>query len=377
MIQNNENDSNLNHPCGLGEGSPPEKPQEPDGLPQKKQWLWIVLFIAIAALSVLTVVLQSREFSIGQFISYVKEASLPWLLVSLFSMLGFILFEGIAILCLCKAFGYGRSLSRGYIYSASDIYFSAITPSATGGQPASAYFMMKDGIPGMTVAVILVANLVMYTLAIIAIGAICFLFHFDVFLQFDTLSKILIVLGTVTQLGLAFFFIMLLKSGKLLHRICHAVLGFLIRIRLIRKNPEKKMEKLDAAMDKYRGYAALLSEHKRALFVTFLFNFLQRSSQIAVTMFTYLATGGDLDKAASLWALQGYVVLGSNSIPIPGAMGVSDYIMLDGFRSIMSESAAVNLELLSRSCSFYVCIFLCGISTLVYYRLLKKRRTLL
>lgn len=136
------------------------------------------------------------------------------------------------------------------------------------------------------------------------------------------------------------------------------------------------MKKLDTSMEKYRGYAQILSGHKKTLFFVFLFNFLQRASQIAVTMFTYLATGGEISRAGSLWAMQGYVVLGSNSIPIPGAMGVSDYIMLDGFRSIMSESAAVNLELLARSCSFYVCIFLCGISTLVYYRLLKKRRTL-
>jgi uncharacterized protein (TIRG00374 family) len=151
----------------------------------------------------------------------------------------------------------------------------------------------------------------------------------------------------------------------------------LIRIRIIRRDPEKKLEKLDSAMEKYRIYAEMLSGHKRALAVAFLFNFIQRASQIAVTMFTYLAAGGDPAKATELWALQGYVVLGSNCVPIPGAMGVSDYIMLDGFRSIMSESDAVNLELLSRSCSFYICILLCGISTLVYYRLLKKRRTLL
>lgn len=376
MKQNNENDL-ITGGSEAEEGATPSENATSDGLPQKKQWLWSILFIAIAALSILMVMLQSREFSLSQFVSYVSSASLPWLLVSLLSMLGFILFEGFAILCLCKAFGYGRSVSRGYIYSASDIYFSAITPSATGGQPASAYFMMKDGIPGMTVTVILVANLCMYTLAIVAIGAICFLLHFDVFLQFDTLSKLLIILGAVTQIAMAFFFVMLLRSKRLLRGICHAVLRFLVRIRLIRRNPEEKIAKLDAAMDRYRGYAAMLSGHKRALIFVFLFNFLQRASQIAVTMFTYLATGGSLDKAASLWALQGFVVLGSNSIPIPGAMGISDYIMLDGFRSIMSESEAVNLELLSRSCSFYVCIFLCGISTLVYYRLLKKRRTLL
>lgn len=374
MVQENETlqDGNTD---GITEKISP--PSSQDGLPQKNQWLFSILFIAIAAASVLTVVLQSREFSISQFVSFVKSASVPWLLVSLLSMLCFVFFEGFAILCICRAFGYRRSVSRGYIYSASDIYFSALTPSATGGQPASAFFMIKDGIPGMSVAVILVANLAMYTLSIIAIGGICFLFYFDTFLQFDALSKVLIVLGTLAQFGLAFFFAMLLKSGRLLHRICRAVLRFLIRIRLVRRNPERKMEKLDAAMEKYRRYAEMLSGHKRALLLAFLFNFIQRASQIAVTMFTYLATGGDPDKAFSLWALQGYVVLGSNCVPIPGAMGVSDYIMLDGFRSIMSESAAVNLELLSRSCSFYVCIFLCGISTLVYYRLLKKRRTLL
>lgn len=349
----------------------------PAEMSRKKQLLFTLLFVAIAVLSVLAVVMQSREFSLGQFVDYLQSASLPWLGVSLLSMLGFIVFEGAALLVLCRAFGYPRSLSRGYIYSASDIYFSAITPSATGGQPASAFFMMKDGIPGMLVTVSLVANLFMYTLAIIAIGLLCFLFHFDVFLEFDLLSKILILVGTATQIGMALFFALLLKSNRLLRTICRAVLSALIRIRLIRKDPEGKLRRLDEAMERYRGYAAMLSGHRRAMLLTFVFNFLQRSSLVAVTMFTYLATGGAPANAGALWALQGYVVLGSNSIPIPGAMGVSDYLMLDGFRSIMSEAEAVNLELLTRSCSFYVCIFLCGISTLVYYRLLKKRRTLL
>lgn len=344
-------------------------------MPQKKQWLWTIVFILIAAVSVLAVVMQSREFSLSQFASFLSEASIPWLGVSLLSMLGFIFFEGIALLVLCRAFGYQKKLRNGYIYSASDIYFSAITPSATGGQPASAYFMMKDGVPGMVVTVALVANLCMYTLAIVAIGLICFVFHFDVFLNFNIASKVLILIGVVMQLGMAFFFFLLLKNGALLHRICRAVLHFLCKIRILRRE-EEKQAKLDAAMDKYRGYAHILSAHRKTLVFVFVFNFLQRASQIAVTMFTYLATGGSISQAGKLWAMQGYVVLGSNSIPIPGAMGVSDYIMLDGFRSIMNESAAVNLELLSRSFSFYICIFLCGISTLVQYQLVKKRRTL-
>lgn len=361
-------------PNKLNGQDPPQGPvTEPATLPQKKQWLWSILFVFIALISVLAVVLQSNDFSFSQFLGFIGTASVPWLIAAFLSMLGFILFEGLALLCICKAFGYRKRLHNGFIYSASDIYFSAITPSATGGQPASAYFMIKEGIPGMVVTVALLLNLAMYTLSIIAIGAICFLFHFDIFLRFDTVSKILIIVGVAMQLGMAFFFIMLLKKDLLLHRICRACLNLLCKLRIVKKGPEKQV-KLDMAMENYHQYVQML-KGKRSMFLrVFLFNFLQRSAQIAVTAFTYMAAGGEHAKAFSLWTMQGYVVLGSNSIPIPGAMGVSDYIMLDGFRSIMSESHAVHLELLSRSFSFYICIIICGLSTFLYYRHLKKRR---
>ena len=60
------------------------------------------------------------------------------------------------------------------------------------------------------------------------------------------------------------------------------------------------------------------------------------------------------------------VVLGSNYIPIPGAMGVADGLMLDVFAELFGDGVlATNLELLTRSISFYLCVILCGISFLV------------
>ena len=68
--------------------------------------------------------------------------------------------------------GYPAKRSHGFVYSAADVYFSAITPSASGGQPASAYFMLKDGIAGTAVMAALLLNLIMYTLAILTIGLV-------------------------------------------------------------------------------------------------------------------------------------------------------------------------------------------------------------
>lgn len=353
-----------------------ESEQTASPLTDRKQWLFVFLFIVIAAISVLAVVMQSRDFSISDFVQYIKAASLPWLIAAVLSMLGFIFFEAVAILVLCRALGYKKSLRQGYIYSASDIYFSAITPSATGGQPASAYFMIKDGINGMLTTALLVANVCMYTLSIIVIGLFCLFFRFDIFMQYSLLSKILIIVGFLVQFGLLIFFYMLLKKDKLLHKICSACLKILCKLHLLKRYDEKQA-RLNAYMDKYRQHSRLISGHKKALFVCFIFNLLQRISQIAVTMFVYAATSGEgIFKSIELWFWQGYVILGSNCVPIPGAIGVSDYLMLDGFKNIMEESMAVNLELLSRSFSFYSCVIICGISVFVSYCMIKRRKRL-
>ena len=55
-------------------------------------------------------------------------------------------------------------------------------------------------------------------------------------------------------------------------------------------------------------------------------------------------------------------------------MGAADYLMLDGFGSLMSKSDAVLLELLSRSLSFYACVLICGTVTLFSFLYVYRHR---
>ena len=151
----------------------------------KKQIIWSLIFIALIVLTVWVIVKQNESFSIEGFINYVSAAKWQWIALAFLCMVGFIIFEGLAVLQLCKAFGYKEKVKRGIVYSAVDIYFSAITPSATGGQPASAMCMMQDGIPGAVTTIVLLLNLTLYTIAIIVIGAVCFIFNFDMFRHFS------------------------------------------------------------------------------------------------------------------------------------------------------------------------------------------------
>ena len=345
---------------------------DPETAPVKKQWAWSLLFVVIAIGTIAAVMLQNKNFSLSDFLGFIQNASIPWLVASFTCMLLYIFFEGWALLIICKAFGYKRNMWQGYIYSSADIYFSAITPSATGGQPASAYFMVKDGMSKMMVTTALIMNLCMYTLSIVAIGTLCFAFGFSNFLEYSFLSQMFIVVGFLIQSGLAIFFVFLFVKKALLHKICSTLIHLLCKMRLMRKE-EKKQERLNKAMNRYHRHAQALAGHKKTMLFVFLFNLLQRFFHIMVTVCAFMATGGTLSQTTDVWLLQGYVVIGSYCMPIPGAMGISDFLLLDGFGTIMDETNAVHLELLSRSFSFYFCIILCGISILMQYLVIKKR----
>ena len=161
------------------------------------------------------------------------------------------------------------------------------------------------------------------------------------------------------------------KKPGMLEKACRAILHGLAKLRLVRRE-EALRERLDRTMESYRRCAQLLAGRKGLLRRSYLFNLLQRASMIAVTMFTYLAMGGRGRLAGSIFAMQSYVVIGSNCVPIPGAMGVADYLMLDGFENFLPADLVVSMELLSRSLSFYICVLLCGM--FVFFMSVRKRK---
>ena len=336
--------------------------------------LWSLVSVLIAVATIWAVISQARAFSFDSFLSYFLDASKPWLLAAFLCMLGFIIFEGMAITTICRAFGYHANHKQGFVYSASDIYFSAITPSATGGQPVSAFFMIRDGISGSVTTLVLLINLTMYTVSILCLGLVTLITHPSVFLNFGLLSRILIIVGFLVQGLLTLLFLMLLVKRDLLRKICLPMLHFLCRIKLLRHEEEKR-KKLEIYIEEYAMYSRMLREHKVPMLKALIFNLLQRASVISVPLCVFLASGGEFAKAARVWAIQCCTVIGSNTIPIPGAMGVSDYIMLDGFSKAVQLHNVVNFELLSRSLSFYVCVLLCGITTLIaHLRAGKKKK---
>ena len=339
---------------------------------KKKNGIWSVLAVILAALSIWTVAQQTKDYSFNDFITYLKNSDPLWIEMAVLCMIAYILFEGLALLGVLKAFGYRRAVNKGIVYSSADIFFSAITPSATGGQPASAYFMMADGVPAAVSAVALLLNLVMYTASIMTIGIIAVILRPHLFFVFTTFSKILILIGYVVLGILMLFIILLIKREDWVHGIGAFFIRILSKIKIIR-NREKLEKKLDRITNEYRDCAEMINGHRGMLIKCFVFNFLQRALQICVSAMLFLAGGGKASQAINVWATHAFSVIGSNCIPIPGAMGVIDLLLVDGMQDLMNEQDAISLELASRGISFYVCVLLCIVIVAIGHFAIKKR----
>ncbi|MCR5153792.1 MAG: flippase-like domain-containing protein [Lachnospiraceae bacterium] len=334
---------------------------------------WSVISVLLAVLTIKAVMAQSKSLSVKELFDFVAASNQFLVALGILFAGFYVWFEGTALRVILKRAGYNKKRMEGLLYSTSDVYFSAITPSATGGQPASAYFMIKDGVPGGVAAAALVLNLMMYNVSVGALGIIAVLVYPGVLKGFNESAVVFIVIGisAVTLTSVFFFFV--LKKGDRFFALAGRLLSFLSRHKIVRHN-EKWQEKLKRAGESYAECSDFISGKTDLLVKTFIWNFLQRASQILVPVFLYLSAGGEKENAVRIFSKQCLITIGYNYIPVPGAMGVSDFLMLDGFKDLMGRDMAFRLEMVSRGVSFYLCVLVCGLITLAGYMARKRRK---
>ena len=111
---------------------------------KEKLIMWVLVFLALAGL---TVRFLHREYSLASVLSSIKEADPIWLLPGVGAMALFFVCEGANIGRSLRLVGHNISRTDEIRYAMAGFFFSSITPSASGGQPMQLYFMHKDRLP--------------------------------------------------------------------------------------------------------------------------------------------------------------------------------------------------------------------------------------
>ena len=135
----------------------------------KKQILNIAFLVILIGVT-FTVIFVSNDINLRDVGAFLSSCN-PWYIVAAFGgLLGYIMFEAVSLHIIARTLGHKSKFVSSTAYSTSDLYYSAITPSASGGQPASAFYMMRDGMSGGTAGFTVLFNIIAYTVATILVG---------------------------------------------------------------------------------------------------------------------------------------------------------------------------------------------------------------
>ncbi|MDE6273513.1 MAG: flippase-like domain-containing protein, partial [Clostridiales bacterium] len=119
----------------------------------KKNILNIAFLLLLIGITVTVLFACNQELNFENIKAFLVSSN-PWYIAIIFlCMILSIAFEGWSMHLIVRRLGYRPKMRSSMAYAAADVYYSAITPSASGGQPASAVYMMRDGVSGGNTAV--------------------------------------------------------------------------------------------------------------------------------------------------------------------------------------------------------------------------------
>lgn len=323
-----------------------------------RKWMLNMGFLALVMGGTAYGLLRGTELS--QLYSVLKEAKIWPLLLGVGCVLGFILLESVILWLVMRALGHGRPLGHCSLYSFVGFFFSCITPSAGGGQPAQVYFMHKDGVgAGISVPVMILVTIT-YKLVLVVYGLGVMIFRPKGIMEAISPLWWWCVLGLVLNILVVSGYGALLIWPKGTERMLQKLLGILP---VSRTRKEKLKEKLVSSMMDYRGAAKLLGSRKKLCASVFAITLVQRTLLFFVCYLAIKSLGLS-GSPADVVILQAIIALGTDLLPLPGGMGANEAMFMGLFEGI-TGAHTLPVLLISRGISYYAQLILSAVFTVV------------
>ncbi len=210
------------------------------------------------------------------------------------------------------------------------VFFSAITPSNTGGQPMQLYLMSKMNISVGFGSACMTQKFIVYQFVTMAFSVLAIILNFQHFsIAFQGFwASAFVVLGFLVQLGLTALLLIVCYSERLTGKLLGFVAKLLRKLRV--RDSDRKIAKLTREFHMFLDSNRMLAQNKKRMVMIYSLVAVQVLLILSVPFLVYLAF--DMPRIASAagqpvgnWfdfiCIQSFVLFTSNLIPLPGASG--------------------------------------------------------
>ena len=332
-----------------------------------------IVALLVALTLVVLFVSQKDDLNFTQIGEYFKNGNPVWIVGAFGCMLLFTIFEGVSIFFIARFFGSKPNIISTTAYSASNGFYSLITPTGAGGQPAAIFYMSRDGMSPGKASFAILLNTIGYTASIFAVGIAALCIDPALFSGINNVfAKVLVIAGGVVQFVLLGLFIGCMFFGKAIRKMGNGLVTLFYKIKIVKK-PDKWRAKIDDEVRKYGECRQILKEKPLVILTTLIFNILQRTAQTLIPCFVCLAVDPNAP-VLDIFALQAFVLFGYNSTPLPGGVGAYEFLFMSVYAQLPYETSFILLVLMiSRVFSYYLSMIWSGVYTLTYHMVKVKK----
>ena len=249
-----------------------------------------VLFIAVVGYLTFRILFQNREIS--DILKELHRADKVWLAFGALAVFCFIAGESVIIKYMLWLFKEKVPFLRCLKYSFIGFFYSYITPSSSGGQPAQMIYMKKDGIYYGYSSLIMLVIAVVYKAVLVLMGLFFYIFYHGFVVRHVGDYIWLVYLGFV--LNIAYIALLLVVCLKPLwsRKMGIKAINLLVRLHIIHANKSEKMiARLTRIFDNYVKASTYIRDNLRSLFTITFFTVLQRLALFMLTWIVYKAYG--------------------------------------------------------------------------------------
>lgn len=339
-----------------------------------KKLLFSILFFILMVILTLQMLFKDNEIS--TVISIAKGININYLLVCLALILIYLLCEAIYIRISFKSLKQKTTILKSFVYSCIEYYFSAITPSSTGGQPFQSYYMAKDGIPVTKSSIVLLLNTITFKMILLLLGIFCIILKPALVFGNGLLFNILFAIGFLINLTIIFLCFAVMKSKRKVKKFVIWIVNLMAKLR-IKKDPESTIKKMDDYMEEYKKGVSHIKKHPFLTIKVLGLTLLQRLSMFSIGYVVYLAFGLSGFSFLDFLTIQVIIAIAIDSLPFPGGVGITEAMLIQIYSGIYGQELLTASVLLTRLFSYYSCLIISGITSLInHIRLIIKDRVL-
>lgn len=336
----------------------------------KRKIPWSKLYIGGTVLAIVLFGVVNNEFrSVFKILANLKAG---YILLAVAALVVFYVLEGGIIRLLMKSQGIHMRRGEGFRIGFIGLYYSAITPGASGGQPMQSAYLLRDNqVPAGVSTAVLLIKFFAYQTAFSISGLFAFLYMYDRLVQTVPAMIPLMILGLCINGGSVFFF------GLLFHKpFFNAICRFLKW--LIRRFPFlSKRQRIFSVIDKFEkdfgSFTDDFQRKKKSVVAAMLLSFPEFIAQMSVIYFIFLAFGYQKIGYAEILAVQAILEAMVSFTPTPGAAGAEELGFRALFGGYFTNNDLFTAMIIWRFFHFYVLIIAGGIMVVIDQMIYDKK----